>query len=371
MKKFLVLIIAITCGLFVFTSCGTSSSIKVGDEVLFGAYDRSTIDVDMALSTNGWITPIEWIVVAKDNGSYILLSKNLLYLDGSISSTSPFETSKIREDLNGEFYDTAFSDEEKGAIAKWTISNDNNSYECYLRLPSVDDITEWFPDAEDRIASTLFGKKWEYLVTPHSRVQKNGDIIDDGRDYGGIRPVIAVDQKYLDNRKEVPTAEGKDMYQNVEIGGLSFPLPKYYELSDNSTDTGKIYKVTTRDERFTGLLTFIEVEGKASDEEFDKSIDDVMKIAYTAGNGEIRIYNDPEKFENKAGLDGYRNTATVYIGGVECVTVLHLINNESEGKTVAVYLAQADHAGAHSSNKHMEKDLDKTVKNVKIITEGN
>lgn len=85
-----------------------------GETVLFGSYEQ---DGD---TTNG-PEPIEWLALDRKDGKYLLLSKYVL--DGQRFNEdgqreNPWATSSIRQWLNREFYQTAFSQEEQASISE-------------------------------------------------------------------------------------------------------------------------------------------------------------------------------------------------------------------------------------------------------------
>lgn len=81
----------------------------VGDIVVFGAYDQDQVE------SNGK-EPIEWIVLDKnENDEYLIISK---YVIDSWSAPDGFtwEDSSLRYWLNGAFYNSAFTEDEKARI---------------------------------------------------------------------------------------------------------------------------------------------------------------------------------------------------------------------------------------------------------------
>ena len=85
--------------------------LKKGDSVYFGIYEQ---DNDI---TNG-NELIEWIVLDVSANEAVLLSKNILEVlpysyDGNIIDGQAWELSYIRDYLNHDFYDKAFSESEK------------------------------------------------------------------------------------------------------------------------------------------------------------------------------------------------------------------------------------------------------------------
>lgn len=373
MKKRIALVIA--CLLLVLTATGCSGggesgsdsmkAIKVGSEVKFGRYDQNNIEVQMSMTQGGWTSPIEWIVVEDSNDMYTLLSKYILWRDAVPNPSYDFSNSNIRSDLNEGFYNTAFSEEEKAAMGYWTIS-DGSEYDCNVVIPSVDQITTWLPSSTERMATEQDGNEFAYWVRSRRMVEKNGDILDDdtkwGYTYSGIRPVICVDKSYLKNTPEPETIEKQ--YQTVEVGGLSFPVEWYYSLSDSSTETHKNFKFETPSGQHKGVLTIFETEDPMTNEQFDESVEAMVEVGYRASSAYVSHIDDTVKFDISSGLSAYRNTATISINGVYYDTVLYFINNEKEGKVIAIMLTYHSEA---SPSEGLYEDLDNTVKNASVI----
>lgn len=96
---------------------------KRGDTFFFGEYEQ---DGDLE---NG-PEPIEWIVLKNKDNKLYALSKygldNKPYHDKREAVT--WETCSLREWLNDEFYEAAFSTEEKAMIADTELTNADNPY---------------------------------------------------------------------------------------------------------------------------------------------------------------------------------------------------------------------------------------------------
>ncbi|MCR4687507.1 MAG: DUF6273 domain-containing protein [Lachnospiraceae bacterium] len=99
------------------------SNAKVGDVIVFGAYDQDGDD------TNG-AEPIEWEVLEVSGNRALLISKYVLdakaYNEEYVEIT--WENCTLRSWLNGEFYDIAFNGDEQSKIAEVTLSNPDNEY---------------------------------------------------------------------------------------------------------------------------------------------------------------------------------------------------------------------------------------------------
>lgn len=141
------------------TFTGTMAEIsgaKVGDTVQFGSYEQDN-------NTKNGAEAIEWLVLDKQDGKLLLLSKDAL-------DTKPYnkkfemitwETCTLRRWLNNTFYYTAFSEEEQGSIVTTKVKNggipeygeeDGEDTEDKVFLLSVEEILNYFdPDesAED------------------------------------------------------------------------------------------------------------------------------------------------------------------------------------------------------------------------------
>ena len=106
------------------TFTGTTAEIskaQVGDTVRFGSYEQDN-DKD-----NG-SEAIEWLVLDKQDGKLLLLSKDALdakpYNEEFKDVT--WETCTLRSWLNDTFYSTAFSTAEQGLIATARVKNEDN-----------------------------------------------------------------------------------------------------------------------------------------------------------------------------------------------------------------------------------------------------
>ena len=93
-----------------------------GDVVVFGSYE---MDGDAA---NGK-EPIEWLVLDKSGDSLFVIS--LYAVASAVYSTSKdtnitWETSGVRAWLNGEFYDEAFTSDEKASVQTTSVPAEKN-----------------------------------------------------------------------------------------------------------------------------------------------------------------------------------------------------------------------------------------------------
>ena len=99
------------------------AQFTVGNYVTFGEYPQTTAGEDM--------TPIEWLVLARNGNKALLISR--YGLDAQPYNTDytsvTWETCTLRTWLNGTFYNKAFSSAEQAAIL--TTSVDNSQNQCF------------------------------------------------------------------------------------------------------------------------------------------------------------------------------------------------------------------------------------------------
>ena len=96
------------------------SDVKPGDVVEFGTYVQSSRGAEP--------DPIEWVVLDVDGGNALLLS--IYCLDclpyNEKGGETSWEKCSLREWLNGEFYDSAFSNGDKKIIPLTHLKNERN-----------------------------------------------------------------------------------------------------------------------------------------------------------------------------------------------------------------------------------------------------
>lgn len=191
---------------------------RVGSYVTFGSYEQD------GNHSNGQ-EPIEWLVLdVLNDGSALLISEYALdcvpYNENNSSVT--WETCTLRDWLNNEFFNSAFSPDEQQRIQERTLSNSNNGYygtgggkgtRDKVFCLSIDEVRKYFSDDNDReckptdytaTKNTLIYKGicWWWLrspgnnnfsaaaVTYHGAISSYGELVKNGRT--GVRPVILV-----------------------------------------------------------------------------------------------------------------------------------------------------------------------------------
>ncbi|MBQ7011525.1 MAG: hypothetical protein IJN63_07435 [Clostridia bacterium] len=127
--------------------------LEAGDVIEFGDYYRSNAVVKF---------PIEWVVLEADDESVLLISKYVLevkkYNEEHISVT--WETSDLREYLNGEFYEAAFDASDREQIIESEISNPNNTSQGTLGGNAT--VDRVFALSFEEAEKYLIGKEYAY-----------------------------------------------------------------------------------------------------------------------------------------------------------------------------------------------------------------
>ena len=131
-------------------------NLKTGDRITFGSYEQDN-------NRSNGPEPIGWRVLEVSGGSALIVSEYALdaraYNEDYESVT--WAECTLRRWLNGEFYETAFNEDEKGRIALTKVKNaDNPEYgteggedtEDHVFLLSLEEAERYFEDDEDRRA---------------------------------------------------------------------------------------------------------------------------------------------------------------------------------------------------------------------------
>ena len=159
MKHLIHVLSLILCAALLLGVCAASAETlpEIGSEITFGHYEQ---DEDL---TNGQ-EPIEWIVldVDEENQKAFLLSKYCLETKVVYPERVPmyWGASTLREWMNGEFLNAAFTAEEQEKILTTTVTNENPhgmkgagaDTEDKLYLLSHEEILHYFPEQSSRMA---------------------------------------------------------------------------------------------------------------------------------------------------------------------------------------------------------------------------
>jgi len=239
-KRFVAAVLSLV---LIFTVCSCASAepslipadLEVGDEIELGMYPQES-------SNPNEMSPIIWVVSDISDGKAVLKSKYVLDFrpfdsDYSGVGTVDCENSEIRQLLNNEFYNSAFSDEEREIIIQDThievvyayyLTEDGYydesgtiEFEDYIYLfdPSIaeqalatpyavsrakyykpDDYANyegWYPIEYMTSALTLWKLEYDEYATGYWKIDEDGEFImfDEGFfDYSGLPCPITLDK---------------------------------------------------------------------------------------------------------------------------------------------------------------------------------
>ena len=197
------------------------SEAKIGSSVFFGSYEQDN-------DTSNGKEDIEWIVLAKEGNSALVISKYALDSKqyDTAKSDVTWETCSLRNWLNGPFLDAFRAEERNSIIDTAVIADKNPSHSTSpgndvtdkVFLLSVAEVNQYFNSDEARkCVPTEYAKAqgvwkssrnstdgratcWWWLRTPGSLsdhavlVRSHGSVEIDGRAVynilGGVRPAI-------------------------------------------------------------------------------------------------------------------------------------------------------------------------------------
>ena len=112
---------------------------KVGDYVKFGNYPQTS---------NGGVQPIEWQVLSIENNKMLVISRYGLDVKRFDSSSNNWANSEIRKWLNGDFYNKAFTEQEKKSINLYNLSDVGTTDNVFLL--SKEEAEKYFSNNESR-----------------------------------------------------------------------------------------------------------------------------------------------------------------------------------------------------------------------------
>ncbi|MBQ2706559.1 MAG: hypothetical protein IJF60_07080, partial [Agathobacter sp.] len=155
---------------------------KQGNILTFGTYEQDN-------NLNNGKEPIEWIVLRNENNKLLVVSKYVIDLQQYHSSDDEpitWEQSEVREWLNSEFIDNAFTEEEKGYIVLSHISTPNTNgvadgrYDQLWETYGGNDTEDYiFLLTEEEIEKDLLSNKvtqaTEYVVSCAKLIQEEHD----------------------------------------------------------------------------------------------------------------------------------------------------------------------------------------------------
>ena len=160
-----------------------AEAVVPGDTIAFGRYEQDN-DLD-----NG-PEAITWKVLACESDIALLISERVLdYLPYDTNGSARWDTSSLRAELNGTFYDSAFSDEEKAVMTTSSaepydnpvtgVQDDSAATEDMVFIPSLKQANDYFQDA---LARVTWGTAY---AVAHAREQAAAQGETLAEDFGG------------------------------------------------------------------------------------------------------------------------------------------------------------------------------------------
>ena len=184
-------------------------SLEIGDMVILGKYEQ---DNDL---TNG-PEPIEWQYIGDRDGHKYLLSKYAL--DSKPFNDKPvnaWDTCTLRKWLNEDFYDTAFSADDKKKIV--TAHNENpGSYELYVGTRYEGYGTDGCTATDDNVFLMSWTEARDYLDG------KESDFLSYQFSDPEKHVAINYNPKLLCRPTAYAIAQGVNVYKNTE-DSIKFP----------------------------------------------------------------------------------------------------------------------------------------------------
>lgn len=194
-------------------------SASVGETVVFGSYEQDN-------NTANGKEEVEWIVLAKENGKLLLISKYALDCQpyNSTKADVTWETSSVRAWLNESFFNDAFKAADQKHISSSRVTADPNPEYTIdpgkdttdqVFLLSIDEVNSYYKSNETRVCmATVYAKAkgvstigaggcWWWLRSPGNLSDSAAFVNDDGSvrcpgayvssTSGSVRPALWID----------------------------------------------------------------------------------------------------------------------------------------------------------------------------------
>ena len=155
--------------------------ITVGSSIFLGTWEQDC-------SEENGSEPIEWVVLSMEGSDALVLSRHALecmpYSSNYVDTT--WETSEVRAWLNEDFFDEAFTDQEKEAIRLTRVPNDDSQGNFAFDTPAGNDTEDYLFLLSCAEAETYLGTDLHLLqVYPNEQVKAQGAYVSDESDWKG------------------------------------------------------------------------------------------------------------------------------------------------------------------------------------------
>ncbi len=138
-----------------------ASSVQVGDYISFGQYEQDG-------KTNNGAEAIEWKVLDIQNGKALVISRYAILAAqfNPHSSRESWYNCKLRETLNGKFYNQAFNSSEKNAIQATEVDDSSEQWDP----KAMPNSTRVVKNTTDYIFILSYGEMVRYMPTAAERL---------------------------------------------------------------------------------------------------------------------------------------------------------------------------------------------------------
>ena len=190
-----------------------------GDYIFFGSYEQNN-------NISDGKEDIEWLILEVKNGKALIISKHALDCKqyNTVCADVSWESCSLRKWLNNDFFNTAFSDEERAKIPTVTVSDNTNpayntapgaATQDKVFLLSINQANKYFEADNERICKPTDyavargawenpdGNCWWWLRSPgktqdvNTAVFGDGDIYERGddvsNDNNAVRPALWIE----------------------------------------------------------------------------------------------------------------------------------------------------------------------------------
>ena len=166
MEKVIATALAAVITLGMFTASASAKDYEIGDTVTFGTYEQDNNRRDGA-------EDIQWIVLDKQDNQFMLISRYCLdskpYND-TLEAIN-WEYCSLRQWLNEDFYNTAFTKEEQERIASVTSDNpEHDPYKTSSGRTTIDRVSVLSQEE----ANSLFTTVTERMAAPTAYAKAQG-----------------------------------------------------------------------------------------------------------------------------------------------------------------------------------------------------
>jgi co-chaperonin GroES (HSP10) len=250
------------------------SDISKGDTFTFGSYGGKDI---------------EWLVLDVQGGKALVISKGIIDMRAYNVVSTTWEQCDLRQWLNNDFYNQAFSSAERSRIAKTYMPNPDNPHygtdggndtQDYVFLLSIDEAERYFSSYSARVAYYDERTCWWWLRSPGRYVNFAAFVGDDGGVYTngafvnhvyydrGVRPALWVElDKNAVDAAEAEAATAMEESKQTNIGDVSVGDKVYFGSYD---DKALQWRVLAVEDGKALLITEDIIERKPYNDEWDE-----------------------------------------------------------------------------------------------------